>query len=105
MMPRPLPGGEWPVVPGRDIMSQDVDGAAKVVLLGQTVAANIFGDSDPVGEIIRIKKVPFTVVGVLVAKGQSAWGQDQDDIGGIPLSTAKRKVLGGSPANVRGVGG
>ena len=95
---------EWPVDSGRGIMSQDVDGAAKVVLLGQTVAANLFGDSDPVGEIIRIKKVPFTVVGVLVAKGQSAFGQDQDDIVVIPLSTAKRKVLGVSQANPRSVG-
>jgi len=95
---------EWPVVSGRDIMPQDVDGAAKVVLLGQTVAANLFGDSDPLGEIIRIKKVPFTVVGVLAAKGQSAWGQDQDDIVVIPLSTAKRKVLGVSQANARSVG-
>ena len=95
---------EWPVVSGRGIISQDVDGAAKVVLLGQTVAGNIFGDSDPLGEIIRIKKVPFTVVGVLAAKGQSAWGQDQDDIVVIPLSTAKRKVLGVSQANARSVG-
>jgi len=95
---------EWPVVSGRDITPQDVDGAAKVVLLGQTVAGNIFGDSDPLGEIIRIKKVPFTVVGVLAAKGQSAWGQDQDDIVVIPLSTAKRKVLGVSQANARSVG-
>jgi putative ABC transport system permease protein len=75
-----------------------------VVLLGQTVAANLFGDSDPVGEIIRIKKVPFTVVGILAAKGQSAFGQDQDDIVVIPLSTAKRKVLGVSQANPRSVG-
>ncbi|MGH7381387.1 MAG: ABC transporter permease [Candidatus Methylomirabilales bacterium] len=95
---------EWPVVSGRGITSRDVDGAAKVVLLGQTVAENIFGDSDPVGEIIRIKKVPFTVVGVLAAKGQSAFGQDQDDIVVIPLSTAKRKVLGVSQANARSVG-
>jgi len=95
---------EWPVVSGRDIISQDVDGAAKVVLLGQTVAANLFGDSDPLGEIIRIKKVPFTVVGILAAKGQSAFGQDQDDIVVIPLSTAKRKVLGVSQANPRSVG-
>ncbi|HET7853261.1 MAG TPA: ABC transporter permease [Candidatus Methylomirabilis sp.] len=95
---------EWPVVSGRDIMPQDVDGAAKVVLLGQTVAANLFGDSDPLGEIIRIKKVPFTVVGILAAKGQSAFGQDQDDIVVIPLSTAKRKVLGVSQANPRSVG-
>jgi len=95
---------EWPVVSGRDIMPQDVDGAAKVVLLGQTVAGNLFGDSDPLGEIIRIKKVPFTVVGILAAKGQSAFGQDQDDIVVIPLSTAKRKVLGVSQANPRSVG-
>jgi len=95
---------EWPVVSGRDIIPQDVDGAAKVVLLGQTVAANLFGDSDPLGEIIRIKKVPFTVVGILAAKGQSAFGQDQDDIVVIPLSTAKRKVLGVSQANPRSVG-
>jgi putative ABC transport system permease protein len=95
---------EWPVVSGRDIMPQDVDGAAKVVLLGQTVAGNLFGDADPVGEIIRIKNVPFTVVGVLAAKGQSAFGQDQDDIVLIPLSTAKRKVLGVSQANPRSVG-
>ena len=95
---------EWPVVSGRDITSQDVDGAAKVALLGQTVAENIFGDSDPLGEIIRIKKIPFTVVGLLAAKGQSAFGQDQDDIVVIPLSTAKRKVLGVSQANARSVG-
>ncbi|HZX60813.1 MAG TPA: ABC transporter permease [Candidatus Methylomirabilis sp.] len=95
---------EWPVVSGRDITSQDVDGAAKVALLGQTVAENIFGDSDPLGEIIRTKKVPFTVVGLLAAKGQSAFGQDQDDIVVIPLSTAKRKVLGVSQANARSVG-
>jgi putative ABC transport system permease protein len=95
---------EWPVVSGRDILPQDVDGAAKVALLGQTVAGYLFGDADPVGEIIRIKNVPFTVVGVLAAKGQSAFGQDQDDIVVIPLSTAKRKVLGVSQANPRSVG-
>ncbi len=95
---------EWPVVSGRDILPQDVDGATKVVLLGQTVAGYLFGDADPVGEIIRIKNVPFTVVGVLAAKGQSAFGQDQDDIVVIPLSTAKRKVLGVSQANPRSVG-
>jgi putative ABC transport system permease protein len=95
---------EWPVVLGRGITPQDVDGAAKVALLGQTVAGNMFGDSDPVGQIIRIKKVPFTVVGLLSAKGQSAWGQDQDDVVVIPLSTAKRKVLGVSHANARAVG-
>ncbi len=65
---------EWGVVSGRGIGQQDVDGAAKVCLLGQTVAENLFGSADPVGKIIRIKKVPFTVIGVLERKGQSPQG-------------------------------
>jgi putative ABC transport system permease protein len=75
-----------------------------VVLVGQTTAQNLFGDSDPLGQIIRIKKVPFTVVGMLSRKGQNSWGQDQDDVVLIPMSTAKKKVLGRSQANPRAVG-
>src|SRR5207249_5391924 len=81
-----------------------VDGATKIALLGQTTALNLFGDAEPIGQIIRIKKVPFTVVGLLSRKGQSAWGQDQDDVIFVPLSTAKKKVLGVSQANARSVG-
>ena len=95
---------EWTVVAGRFLIPEDVDGATKVALLGQTTAQNLFGDSDPLGQIIRIKKVPFTVVGVLDRKGQNSWGQDQDDIVLIPLTTAKKKVLGVSQANARAVG-
>jgi putative ABC transport system permease protein len=95
---------EWGIVAGRFITSEDVDGATKVVLLGQTTTQNLFGDSDPLGQIIRIKKVPFTVVGVLDKKGQNSWGQDQDDVALIPLTTAKKKVLGVSQANARSVG-
>jgi putative ABC transport system permease protein len=95
---------EWPVASGRFITSEDLDGATKVVLLGQTTAQNLFGDSDPLGQVVRIKKVPFTVVGVLDRKGQNSWGQDQDDVALIPLSTAKKKVLGVSQANARSVG-
>jgi putative ABC transport system permease protein len=95
---------EWPVVAGRAVEPQDVEGAAKVAVLGQTAALNLFGDGDPLGQIIRIKKVPFTVVGLLDRKGQSSWGQDQDDTILIPLSTAKKKVLGTSQANPRSVG-
>ncbi len=95
---------EWPADAGRGITSEDVDGATKVCLVGQTTALNLFGDADPLGQIIRIKKVPFTVVGVLSRKGQSSWGQDQDDVIFIPLSTAKKKVLGvSSQANARAV--
>ena len=95
---------EWGLDSGRAITSEEVDGAMKVALLGQTTALNLFGESDPLGQIIRIRKVPFTVVGLLERKGQNSWGQDQDDIILIPLSTAKKKVLGTSQANARSVG-
>jgi len=95
---------DWPVVDGRAINPEDVEGATKIALLGQTTALNLFGESEPLGQIIRIKKVPFTVVGVLSRKGQNSWGQDQDDVIMIPISTAKKKVLGASQANPRAVG-
>jgi len=98
-----LEARDWGLEAGRPILREDVDGATKVALVGQTTALNLFGESDPVGEIIRIKKVPFAVIGVLSRKGQTTWGQDQDDIVMIPLSTAKKKVLGVSQANSRSV--
>ncbi len=99
-----LEAREWPVATGRLIGPDDVDSAAKVVLLGQTVAQNLFGTADPLGQVIRIKKVPLVVVGVLARKGQSTQGQDQDDAVLVPLTTAKRKILGTSQANARAVG-
>ena len=95
---------DWPAVDGRQISVEDVDGATKVALVGQTTALNLFGEAEPTGQIIRIKKVPFTVIGMLDRKGQSSWGQDQDDIIMIPISTAKKKVLGTSQASPRSVG-
>ncbi len=95
---------DFRVLYGRPLTWQDVDGDAKVALLGQTVVENLFGGANPVGHVIRIKRVPFTVIGVLSLKGQSPWGQDQDDIVLMPLSTAKKKVLGASQANARAVG-
>ena len=70
---------DWPVTDGRAVSPEDVEGATKIALVGQTTALNLFGESEPLGQIIRIKKVPFTVVGVLSRKGQNSWGQDQDD--------------------------
>jgi len=95
---------DYSLAAGQPFTSQDVDSAAKVALLGRTVVSNLFGDADPVGQVIRIKNVPFTVAGVLSPKGQSPTGQDQDDTVLIPLSTAKRKVLGSSQANLNSVG-
>ena len=100
-----LEAREWTTVAGRPLTQADVDGAAKVVLLGQTVAQNLFGATDAVGQVVRIKKVPLTVVGVLARKGQSTQGQDQDDTVLVPLSTAKTKLLGTTQANARAVGG
>lgn len=91
------------VAEGAPFTQQDVDSASKVALLGQTVVTNLFGDIDPVGKSIRIKNVPFTVVGVLASKGQSATGHDQDDLILLPISTAKRKVIGIKSANADAV--
>ena len=100
-----LEARDWETAAGRPLTQDDVDGATKVVLLGQTVASNLFGGADPIGQVIRVKKVPLTVVGVLARKGQSTQGQDQDDTILVPLSTAKKKVLGTSQANARAVNG
>ena len=85
---------DWPLVGGRNISPSDVDGATKVCLMGQTVAENLFGDADPLGKIVRVKKIPFTVVGLLGRKGQSPQGVDQDDVIFVPLRTAQRKLFG-----------
>ena len=93
---------DWTLVAGRNISQSDVDGATKNCLIGQTVADNLFGASDPIGKIIRIKKIPFTVIGLLGAKGQSPQGLDQDDVIYVPLRTAQRKLLGSQFPNVVG---
>ena len=85
---------DWPLYSGRNFTEQDVRSATKVCLLGQTVVDNLFGAADPVGQIVRIKKLPFTVVGVLDRKGQSQHGQDQDDTIFIPVTTAQKKIFG-----------
>jgi putative ABC transport system permease protein len=82
------------VAKGASFTDHDVDSANKVALLGQTVVDNLFNGADPIGQTIRIKQIPVTVTGVLERKGQSPTGQDQDDIILLPISTAKRKVLG-----------
>ena len=86
---------EWPVTSGRAMTEADDRAAAPVCLLGQTVVNNLFGEQqNPVGAMVRVKNFPLRVIGVLSVKGQSQWGQDQDDIVLIPFETAERKVLG-----------
>lgn len=86
---------DWSFSSGGPFTQQDVDAAARVALIGQSVVEDLFdAGEEPVGAIIRIKNVPFRVIGVLSPKGQSAQGSDQDDIIFIPFSTAERKVFG-----------
>ena len=85
---------DWPLSAGRPFTEQDVKSATKVCLLGQTVVDSLFGGIDPVGQIVRIKKIPFTVLGVLERKGQSPTGQDQDDTVYVPVTTAQKKLFG-----------
>ena len=88
---------------GQPFMQADIDSAAPVALLGKTVIGNLFGAEDPIGRSIRIKTVNFTVIGTLVPKGQSPSGQDQDDVVLVPITTAKKKVIGTSQANYAAV--
>lgn len=90
---------EWGVTAGRDMTPDDGIRAARVVLLGSTMREKLFGEADPVGATIRIRDVPFTVIGLLERKGQSVWGDDQDDLALMPLKTARQQFVGISRAN------
>jgi putative ABC transport system permease protein len=86
----------WGLARGSPILQSDVEGAFKVVVLGQTVADKLFGQgTDPVGQIIRVGGVPFAVQGVLARKGQSNFAQDQDDAVFVPVTTFQQKIKGG----------
>ena len=84
----------WPIARGSNISPRDVLIADKVCLLGETVATTLFPGEDPIGQVIRIKNLPFRVLGVLGPKGQGQWGQDQDDIVVAPYTTIQKKLLG-----------
>jgi putative ABC transport system permease protein len=83
---------EWTLASGEWFTSQEIDAASKVAVLGETVRAMLFGSVDPVGQMMQIQNIPFRIMGVLEPKGQSAWGQDQDDIILIPYTTMQKKV-------------
>ena len=86
---------DWSFSSGGPFTQSDMDSAARVALIGQTLVDNLFDSGEePVGTVIRIKNVPFRVIGVLAPKGQSAQGSDQDDVIFIPFTTAERKVFG-----------
>jgi putative ABC transport system permease protein len=86
---------DWSLAQGRSFTSEEIESAAKVVLLGTTVVEQLFPDQEVIGQMVRIANVPFTVIGVLGEKGQaSASGRDQDDVALVPLKAAQLRVLG-----------
>jgi putative ABC transport system permease protein len=85
---------DWPMAEGSSFSQDDVTMAANVAVIGQTVRQNLFAATDPIGATIRIGNLPFQVVGVLSAKGQSGMGQDQDDAIIIPITTLQKKISG-----------
>ncbi len=87
---------QWALADGAPFTPQDVRSANKVCVIGRTTATQIFGNDDAVGQILRIKNVPFTVTGVLTAKGLSAQGSDQDDVVVMPFTSAMKRVSGGT---------
>ena len=86
---------EWKMKDGRWFSRDEVRSAAKVALVGKTIIENVFEGVDPVGEIIRLNRIPFTIIGTLAPKGETPMGTDQDDTVIVPLSTAKKRLLGG----------
>jgi macrolide transport system ATP-binding/permease protein len=89
------PTTNWQIVDGRGISREDVNSAALVVVMGQTVARQLFGANEsPIGTVIQVKSMPLRVIGLFGSKGQTAYGTDQDDLVMIPFTTAERKVLG-----------
>lgn len=96
----------WSVVAGRDFSTTELNTAARVAIIGQTVKRELFAESDPVGQTIRVNKMPVTVIGVLNGKGQNTQGNDQDDLIFMPLSTVRKRIAGttlSSPTAIRSI--
>jgi putative ABC transport system permease protein len=89
-----LAARDWPLASGRAFDASELAGSAKVVVLGRTVARELFGDDDPVDRVVRVKGIPMTVIGVLARKGQNSQGEDQDDTLMVPISTFRNRLAG-----------
>jgi putative ABC transport system permease protein len=85
---------KWPVASGSFFTDADVRTAARVIVIGQTLASSLYPGADPIGQDIRVMNLPFRVVGVLAAKGQDQQGRDQDDVAFAPYTTVQKKILG-----------
>ena len=99
-----LEAREWPLQSGRAFEAAEIQGSSKVAMIGQTVATQLFGESDPLDQVIRVKKVPVTIIGLLAPKGQNSLGQDQDDIVIVPISTYRNRIQGGNAGKLKRIG-
>jgi putative ABC transport system permease protein len=99
-----LEAREWPLLSGRTFEAAEMQGSAKVAMIGQTVAEQLFGEADPLDQVIRVKKVPVTIIGILGKKGQNSLGQDQDDIVIVPISTYRNRIQGGNAGKLKRIG-
>jgi putative ABC transport system permease protein len=95
---------DWVLASGRVFESSELGASGKVAIIGATVARELFGDSDPIDQPMRIGRLPVTVIGVLAPKGQSAWGNDQDDIVMVPISTMRNRIQGQPTGRLQRVG-
>jgi putative ABC transport system permease protein len=95
---------DWPLAEGRVFEAAEIAGSGKVAIIGQTVAEQLFPGVDPIDQVIRIRKVPLTVIGVLARKGQNSVGLDQDDIVMVPLTTLRSRIQGLSGGRLKRIG-
>ena len=96
---------DWPLAEGRLFEASEVSGYGKVVILGQTVAEQLFPGVDPIDQVVRVKSVPLTVIGVLARKGQNSMGQDQDDVIMVPAGTYRNRIQGWGGGRLKRVQG
>jgi putative ABC transport system permease protein len=99
-----LEARDWRLSDGRQFEAAEISGSAKVAIVGQTVAQQLFGDEDPLDKVIRVKKVPVTIVGLLEKKGQNSMGQDQDDVVLVPIGTYRNRIQGSSGGKLKRIG-
>jgi putative ABC transport system permease protein len=95
---------EWSLADGRLFDQGEITRFGKVAIVGKTVASQLFGEDDPIGQVVRIRGIPFEIIGLVESKGQSSQGQDQDDIIFVPLTTGRNRLFGEPRGRIARVG-
>src|SRR5690606_37976739 len=85
--------GNWLIEEGREISAREIASGAKVAVIGETVRKELFGAADPIGQTIRVNKIPVRIVGTLKPKGENSWGRDQDDLIMMPIKAVQNRLV------------